>query len=755
MAFAALALRLAALLAGRATSAEEVGPLPAPVSAQSAPAADKGTPARHALLVGVTKYPHLSPDWQLEGGANDVLLMRDLLTKKYGFPAKHIVILSEAEGAKDATRLPTRENIQRECMRLAHTAREGDQIVVSVSGHGSRVPEKEGARDPQPDGFDKVFLPRDVSGWDPEEGGLKGVIQGRDLGDWLAPIPKQKALLWVIVDACHSAQGVRGIGEKPREVDMERGLKVPRAVIAEAEERARKRASRETGRGKDSEVPFRTPLAREPGVVLLYACLGRQQTVEGLYKHPERDEKLPFGLLTHSICSILLAAPEPLTYRELLLRVQNTYTMQERDWPTPVLEGSYQNVMVLARTSLPRSTLAVSKIDDKLTVNGGQLHGLTEGTILAVHPPAGEKGEVKGHVRITKINLARSVVEPVKYADREAPTEEAILGGRCTVAEVVYGSLKLKVAIDRLGSRPQDTADRKAAEHLKQELDELARELQTLASKEGSPIEFVSDQERAGWLVRLDAGKAYILPRTEGAGDRPDGERRLLGPAPAGEKRLPWLTARFASIVRAVNLVNLADDRKRMAETSRGADDFRATVEVEIERPGEKQRPQGSAETIKTFYHGDEARYTIRNPSKVDVDVTILYVNSHFGIEVLFPQDEDNRVAAGKSLVVPPVEVDTKTAGLEHVVVIAIKADGKDRMDFVSLAQPTRDAARGVAKQRGPAKARAFNSPLGVLLEKALYEQGATPRQQRKQIENYSMTSIPVRILAGKRPSDQ
>jgi hypothetical protein len=97
---ATLAVGLAALLAGGSRSAEEAGPLSAPASAPSAPAADQGTPARHALLVGVTKYPHLDPGWQLEGGANDVLLMKDLLTKKYDFPAEHILILSEAGGQR-------------------------------------------------------------------------------------------------------------------------------------------------------------------------------------------------------------------------------------------------------------------------------------------------------------------------------------------------------------------------------------------------------------------------------------------------------------------------------------------------------------------------------------------------------------------------------------------------------------------------------------------------------------------------------
>ena len=81
---------------------------------------------RHALLIGVTNYPKLDSSLWLEGGANDVLLMHRLLTEKLGF-AHAVVILSEAEGAKDPKKLPTRENIKRECEELAPRVPAGGQ----------------------------------------------------------------------------------------------------------------------------------------------------------------------------------------------------------------------------------------------------------------------------------------------------------------------------------------------------------------------------------------------------------------------------------------------------------------------------------------------------------------------------------------------------------------------------------------------------------------------------------------------------
>src|SRR5437660_12600095 len=84
-------------------------------------AAQKAAPAKgHALLVGCSHYPNLEERYQLKGPANDVLLMRDLLVKQFGFAAENIALLAEHAG-KD--RLPTRANIEKEFRRLGEVAK--------------------------------------------------------------------------------------------------------------------------------------------------------------------------------------------------------------------------------------------------------------------------------------------------------------------------------------------------------------------------------------------------------------------------------------------------------------------------------------------------------------------------------------------------------------------------------------------------------------------------------------------------------
>ncbi len=129
------------------------------------PAPPPKNPGRRGLLVGVTKYDHLPKGQQLAGPGNDVRLMRRLLQERYQFPADGIASLTEDES--NLTRRPTRANIEREFRQLADQAREGDQVVILLAGHGSRQPESNppDPENPEPDGIDEIFLPADVSEW--------------------------------------------------------------------------------------------------------------------------------------------------------------------------------------------------------------------------------------------------------------------------------------------------------------------------------------------------------------------------------------------------------------------------------------------------------------------------------------------------------------------------------------------------------------------------------------------------------------
>jgi len=201
------------------------------------------TAKRHALLVGVSKYPNLAERLQLGGSANDVLLLKDTITKICGFPADSIRILSEAEGEKSAERLPTRANIQREFAELAKRTEEGDTVFISLSGHGSQQPESNALEaETEPDGLDELFLPRDVGKWNNVRGTVENAILDDELGLWLKAIGAKKASVFILVDACHSGTITRGTStERMRQLDTTGDLGIPKDALKSAEIAANER----------------------------------------------------------------------------------------------------------------------------------------------------------------------------------------------------------------------------------------------------------------------------------------------------------------------------------------------------------------------------------------------------------------------------------------------------------------------------------------------------------------------------------
>jgi Caspase domain len=690
--------------------------------AASAFAADK--PHRYGLLVGVTEYPGLARELWLEGPANDGPMLRDLLCEKFGFAREDIVILSEIEGKKDPQLLPTHANIERECKKLAEKAKAGDQVIVQLAGHGSQQPEPAGVKHPNPDGFDRIFLPRDVKDWDTKPEAVPNALPGRELADWLRPIPEHKASLWVIVDACHSGEMLRGISEKARQLDPVKSLKVP----AEALDRAKKRAADRAGKSP-ADTGMSPSLARLDGVALLYACQSNEVTVERRFP-AEGPEAKSHGLLTYTLTRLLRSSDQPLTYGELTRRIQAEYVGMERTFPTPVLEGADSNRVVFGRDSIQRSTMLLTEADETLSVNAGQLHGLALGSILAVHSPPGEKDELRGHVKITRILTSRCEVEPCEFGSKKTEERKRLVGGRCEVAQVDFGDAQLTLGVDRLGSKAT-VAD----------LDALTADVKALTTKPGSPATFCEDQKQAEWLVRLSDGNVTLLRASEWSANTSETKPTLLGPQKFGPGVADWLTDTCTRVVRAQNLLKLA---ARLPGDESG--DFAPQVKCETVRRG---ATPGGGVSVATLYDGDRVQFKLTNTGKVPVDVTLLYVDSRFGISALFPSTENNRIRPGVTIVTPSETVRSTTTGREHVVVLAVKSEGLQPVDFVSLAQKNVDEARRDEKKRGKS---ALGSPLGRLLRSAVYRDGTTRAMGRSEVANYAAELIPVQIEPGKRP---
>ncbi len=218
---------------------------------RATPAAGQAGGRKIALLVGCTKYDKLAENFWLHGPGNDVVLMRKVLTERFGFADRDIVTL--AEGPRAAGR-PTRANIQRQFDRLAREARPGDQIVIVLGGHGSQQPDQEPFD--EPDGLDETFLPCDAGPWDGSKLAVHNAIIDDEMEVWTRAITDKGAALFLILDSCHSGTMARDID--PVEVlrEIPEGKLVPLDVLQKA------RAARPGGAMRHAADQRRRPRSR-------------------------------------------------------------------------------------------------------------------------------------------------------------------------------------------------------------------------------------------------------------------------------------------------------------------------------------------------------------------------------------------------------------------------------------------------------------------------------------------------------------
>ena len=651
---------------------------------------------RSALLVGVTKYDNI-PDAELFGPGNDVRLMRDLLQASYRFAPESIVSLTEDKGRSD--RRPTRANIERELRRLADQAREGDQIVILLAGHGSRQPADPDNR--EPDGIDEIFLPADVAKWRGFPDKCPNALVDKEMGKWLQAITAKKAHVWIVFDCCHSGTMVRQ-GEIVRE--MPPGKLVPEAELERARQRAARQREKTRGLPGEKPAPF-VPQAPSDYLVAVYACRENETTPES--RQPADSPHAEYhGLLTYSLADILTKSAgsrAPLTYRELVQRLQARYAARPHGAPTPLIEGKGQDLVVLGTEQPSRPRLLLGRENDTYKVNAGDLYGLTTGSVLEVYAPAGTDKEPKllGHVRVETVEPFEATVVPCAY-DKSPLVKDLPALCACQPVLLNYGLRRFKVAVLAVDGQPS----------LRQQ---VVKALEPLAAARDGLVEVVEDVGRAEWLVRVEKGRAQLV---EASGNRaPFALPEPLSPHLAGALR-----QNLERIFRARNLIEVS----RRFEEQRYGENAAVDVEIEVLKHKSQMAPGEVVDRPPNgwrFRAGDSISFRITNKSRLlALDVTLLIVGSDFAISPFYPQLAKGEIAKsvkpGQSIDTPPPPGEIgEPLGPECLVVVAVPARNPP-VDFLALAQD------GLAQAQLADKNGALKSPLGELLQSIMFRSG-------------------------------
>jgi hypothetical protein len=145
--------------------------------------------------------------------------------------------------------------------------------------------------------------------------------------------------------------------------------------------------------------------------------------------------------------------------------------------------------------------------------------------------------------------------------------------------------------------------------------------------------------------------------------------------------------------------------------------------------------------------HSDWVVWKVTNNGREAVDVSLLFVDSGYGITAAFPRPTttaDNRLLPKQSIRTNPVRINAKkSAGAEHMVVIAVQAEGAP-VDLTDLARPSLPAAQQAT--RGDAR-QTLDSPLGKLFRHALYADGTTRGADFEAIDKHALRLLSWRVV--------
>ncbi|EEF44994.1 metacaspase-9 [Ricinus communis] len=150
---------------------------------------------RMAVLVGCN-YPNSRNE--LHGCINDVVTMRDVLVKRFGFDLSHIELLTDAPAPGSSQIMPTGANIKKALDQMVGKAESGDVLLFHYSGHGTKIPSK---RPGHPFRQDEAIVPCDFN-----------LITDVDFRQLVNRLPKGTSFT-IISDSCHSG----GLIDKEKE----------------------------------------------------------------------------------------------------------------------------------------------------------------------------------------------------------------------------------------------------------------------------------------------------------------------------------------------------------------------------------------------------------------------------------------------------------------------------------------------------------------------------------------------------------
>ena len=395
-----------------------------------------------ALLIGVNDYTAGPPQWDLRGCENDVLMTKELLTTKFGFPESNIKTLLSAEATAGNIKAAMED-------WLIAQVRPEDIVYFHFSGHGSQTKDWDGDED---DGKDELLCPTDM-----QLGNTKTVITDDELRELFARIKSNNVT--IIIDACHSGTGTRDLSlSHSRHIDFEGtgGDPDTRIIAMTATPGGGSYEAAASGVTASASPTPPTPpplpggskLSGTGGMeggqkmqVTSSGCIPAQTSADARIR-----EGFYAGALTYNLIANMKKAPADITYRQLMERVVRDVKAQKYT-QLPQIEGDMDRP--LFGTPIPDVVdtpflVIQSAVGNRITVSGGQAQKVSVGSVYAVYP-AGETAFVGtgiGQIKITAVHESNS--------DAVAIESGADISAGQRIKEVLHNAApdKLKLVVE-------------------------------------------------------------------------------------------------------------------------------------------------------------------------------------------------------------------------------------------------------------------------------------------------------------------
>lgn len=385
---------------------------------------------KHALIVAIGNYPEPRKNkWPVINSLNDVPLIKNALVQSQQFNENNVQVLIDSQA--------TKKGIVDALDHLIMAVKMGDIVVIHFSSHGQQL---EDDNNDEIDGLDEAIVPYGAAfSSDPEKFEKLSPAYLRDdlFGEKVTLLRNKlgnKGDILVIIDACHSGSGTRGV-----ETAKIRGGNIP---MLSNKFRARQHANLD-----DAGVFEDNPGIKLSNDAATYVVISGAQAKESNYECYD-DNKNPVGSLSYSFSKSISSLKGNITYRGLFAQIENVMRDKAPN-QKPVLEGNgIDRELFGGKYEKQQPYFTIDKIQSKnelAVINAGYVSGITIGSVVKFYEP-GTTGTI-GKMPVNSGTVTN--VSPFNATVKlESVNEEFYqLNPWAFVSELSYGASKLKLFV--------------------------------------------------------------------------------------------------------------------------------------------------------------------------------------------------------------------------------------------------------------------------------------------------------------------